>query len=82
MSEAYRRAGVDLGAAAEAVGLIRDLASGLFPRALTTDGLATALQDLARRSAVPVDIEVPSPDEVTSLTDELGSLGGAFSDAS
>jgi len=38
---------------------IRDLASGLFPRALTTDGLATALQDLARRSTVPVDVEVP-----------------------
>ena len=40
-------------------GEIRDLASGLFPRALTTDGLATALQDLSHRSTVPVDIEVP-----------------------
>ena len=37
---------------------IRDLASGLFPRALTTDGLATALHDLSRWSTVPVDIEV------------------------
>jgi signal transduction histidine kinase len=37
---------------------IRDLASGLFPRTLTTDGLATALHDLSGRSTVPVDVEV------------------------
>lgn len=40
-------------------GEIRDLASGLFPRALTTDGLATALHDLSRRSTVPVEVDVP-----------------------
>jgi hypothetical protein len=27
---------------------------------------------------VPVDIEVPSPDEVTPITEVLGGLGGAF----
>jgi signal transduction histidine kinase len=38
---------------------LRDLAHGIRPRVLTAGGLRPALAELARQSAVPVDIEVP-----------------------
>jgi len=45
---------------------IRDLASGLYPRILETEGLAAALRDLATRSSVPV--KVIAADGVTAGT--------------
>lgn len=67
-----RRAGVaitDDPAAAEALGRgadealgvvsdVRDLAQGIHPAALTEAGLATALQALASRSPVPVELDI------------------------
>ncbi len=38
------------------VGELRDLANGLHPSALTDGGIAAALDDLARRSPVPIDV--------------------------
>ena len=49
---------------------IQDLASGLYPAALATAGLAGALSDLARRSPVEVALDVPA-----------GSTGGPDVDA-
>ncbi len=49
---------------------IQDLASGLYPAALATVGLAGALDDLARRSPVKIALDVPA-----------GSTGGPDVDA-
>ncbi|CAM3569597.1 histidine kinase [Smaragdicoccus niigatensis] len=38
---------------------LRDLAHGLHPAVLTTDGLGPALQQLANRARVPVTVDVP-----------------------
>jgi signal transduction histidine kinase len=38
------------------VGELRDLANGLHPSVLTDGGIAAALDDLARRSPVPIDV--------------------------
>jgi signal transduction histidine kinase len=35
---------------------LRDLANGLHPQALTEGGLSAVLDDMARRSTVPVDV--------------------------
>ncbi|CAM3569516.1 histidine kinase [Smaragdicoccus niigatensis] len=44
----------------EALAELRDLARGLHPAILTTDGLGPALTQLATRSAVPVSVDAPS----------------------
>jgi signal transduction histidine kinase len=38
---------------------LAELAQGIHPRLLTEQGLAAALADLARRAAVPVELDVP-----------------------
>jgi signal transduction histidine kinase len=38
---------------------LRELARGLHPSVLTTDGLAPALEQLASRASIPVDIDAP-----------------------
>ncbi len=43
---------------ADALGVLRELSQGLHPAALSEDGLGPALQALALRSAVPVDLHV------------------------
>lgn len=51
----------------EALAELRDLARGLHPAILTTDGLGPALTQLAARSAVPISVDAPSerlPDQV------------------
>jgi signal transduction histidine kinase len=48
------------GQLARALADLHDLARGLHPRALTEQGLATALASLARRSPVPVELTVPA----------------------
>lgn len=45
---------------------MHDLASGLYPRILETEGLAAALRDLAARSSVPTEVAVA--DAVTAGT--------------
>ena len=44
--------------AVEAVETLRELAHGIYPPLLASDGLATALQQQVRRSPIPVDVEV------------------------
>jgi signal transduction histidine kinase len=44
--------------AAEALETLRELAHGIYPPLLASDGLATALQQQVRRSPVPVDLDV------------------------
>lgn len=44
---------------AQARAELHEFAQGVHPRALTEDGLAAALADLARRAPVPVDLEAP-----------------------
>jgi signal transduction histidine kinase len=44
----------------EALAELRDLARGLHPAILTTDGLEPALQQLARRAKVPVTVAAPT----------------------
>ena len=39
---------------------LQDLAQGIRPRTLTADGLRPALDELARQSSVPVDVEAPA----------------------
>ena len=57
--ERMRRALAEGVAAAQAaVRELRDLANGLHPAALADGGLAAALDDLARRSPVPVRVQV------------------------
>jgi signal transduction histidine kinase len=43
----------------EALERLRLLGHGIFPATLATDGLAAALEDLARTSDVPVTLEIP-----------------------
>jgi signal transduction histidine kinase len=45
---------------------VRDLAAGLHPRELATGGLAGALQALASRSPVPVELELGLPAQLTA----------------
>ncbi|HEX6867498.1 MAG TPA: histidine kinase [Candidatus Limnocylindrales bacterium] len=42
-----------------AIGEVRDLARGLHPTLLTEAGLAAAIEALAERAPLPVDVEVP-----------------------
>ena len=64
-TELMRRAGDEAGLALKE---LRDLARGIHPAILTNRGLRAALDDLATRSAVPVEVvEAPAerlPDEV------------------
>ena len=53
----------------QALAELRELARGLHPQVLTTGGLAPALEQLAERSAIPVDVSAAAdryPDEVES----------------
>jgi signal transduction histidine kinase len=43
----------------EALARLRNLGHGIFPATLATEGLAAALEDLARRSDVPTTLDVP-----------------------
>jgi signal transduction histidine kinase len=58
--------------AVEALETLRELAHGIYPPLLASDGLATALQQQVRRSPVPVDFEVGQiprqPKEVEAAT--------------
>ena len=58
-AELVRQAGDEAGLALKE---LRDLARGIHPAILTNRGLAAALQDLAGRSSVPVDV-VAAPTE-------------------
>jgi len=58
-AELVRQAGDEAGLALKE---LRDLARGIHPAILTNRGLAAALQDLAARSAVPVEV-VAAPSE-------------------
>jgi len=42
----------------EALETLRELAHGIYPPLLASEGLATALQQQARKSALPVDLEI------------------------
>jgi signal transduction histidine kinase len=44
--------------AGEALETLRELAHGIYPPLLASDGLATALQQQVRRSPVPIDVDV------------------------
>jgi signal transduction histidine kinase len=44
--------------AGEALETLRELAHGIYPPLLASDGLATALQQQVRRSPVPIDLDV------------------------
>ncbi|MBE2319894.1 sensor domain-containing protein [Solirubrobacter sp. CPCC 204708] len=48
---------------ASALAELRELARGIHPAILTDRGLAPAIQSLADRATVPVDVEVELPDE-------------------
>ena len=48
-----------------AINELRDLASGIHSPTLTEHGLPAALQELGRRSAIPVDINVDIPYRVS-----------------
>ena len=59
---AERLAGVDAelgGAASDALAEVHAFASGLRPQRLTRDGLARALDDLARGAPLPVEVDAP-----------------------
>jgi signal transduction histidine kinase len=43
----------------EALGQLRLLGHGIFPAVLVTEGLAAALEDLARASEIPTTVDVP-----------------------
>ena len=51
------RAGEDL---QQAIGELRELARGIHPMLLTQEGLASALQALAERAPLPVEVSAPS----------------------
>lgn len=55
LGAAHRRIGDDLKAA---LSELRELARGLHPSVLTTDGLGPAVEQLATRSSIPVAVEV------------------------
>ncbi len=63
--ELVRRAGIE---ARLAIDELRDLARGIHPAILTNRGLASALEDLASRSALPVEV-VAVPDR--PLADQM-----------
>ena len=46
----------------EALARLRQLGHGIFPATLTTEGLAAALEDMARVSDVPTTLDVPELD--------------------
>jgi signal transduction histidine kinase len=52
--------------ARRALSELRELIRGVHPQVLTDRGLAAALQDLAGRSPVPVDLDVRLPDRLPS----------------
>jgi signal transduction histidine kinase len=58
-AELVRQAGEEAG---HALTELRDLARGIHPAILTNRGLAAALEDLATRATVPVDV-IATPDE-------------------
>jgi signal transduction histidine kinase len=61
-SAAQRLAAIDpelRSAAAEAAAEVHVFAAGLRPQRLTSDGLAGALDDLAQRAQVPVEVQAP-----------------------
>ncbi len=55
LAAAHRRMGDDLKAA---LSELRELARGLHPSVLTTDGLVPAVEQLASRSSIPVAVDV------------------------
>jgi signal transduction histidine kinase len=55
LAAAHQRIGDDLKAA---LGELRELARGLHPSVLTTDGLGPAVEQLASRSSIPVTVDV------------------------
>ena len=55
LAAAHRRIGADL---KTALSELRELARGLHPSVLTTDGLSPAIEQLVSRSSVPVSVDV------------------------
>ncbi len=80
LREKAAAAGVSL---SEALGELRDLARGLHPQILSTDGLRPALQQLGERAPVPVKVEAPDdrfPDPIEStayfiVSEALANVG-------
>ncbi len=65
--EVFSRLGAEL---ADALAELRELARGIHPAVLTTHGLEPALASLARRSSIPVELDVQTgrlPDHVEAV---------------
>jgi signal transduction histidine kinase len=87
-AEAGDLAGRLAGAVAEVAGVLdepREIANGLHPAVLTEGGLRPALKAVARRSAVPVRLDVPvegrlpEPAEIAAYYVVAEALGGRLS---